>query len=159
MKNWSTVDKDQGFDKIVQNLISLSNEDVSVGFHDDGTMSDDGEMSMVDLAMQNQKGSNDGHIPSRPFMDETAIKYETQIAGVQTAVVGKVIDGKLSPKVGVTKTGEAYKGMMKSTIDQFSTPANAESTISHKRSGNFVDNPLVDTGKMRDSITVKVGGA
>lgn len=158
MRTWETKDVDKGLGDIVQDLISIAKSDVTVGFHADGTMSEDGQMTMVDLAMQNDKGSNDGHVPSRPFMDQTAVENHNEITSIQTGVIKKVIGGSLSPKRGLVKVGESYKKMTQRTIDRFSTPANADSTIRNKRSGVQADNPLVDTGTMRDSITVRVGG-
>lgn len=151
-------DTDMGFDSIVTDLETLGQTSVDVGFFDDGTMSADGEMSMVDLAelqMVGRKGNwdyNESPIPSRDFMSQTAIDNHDEIGNAQEKLVGDLIDKKTFAIQGAIDVGEQYGEMMKKTIDDFDTPPNAEATIEFKG----FDNPLVDSGKMRDSVTVKL---
>ena len=44
---------------------------------------------------------------------------------------------------------------MKSVIDEWTTPPNSAATIQRKGK----DDPLVDTGKMRDSVEYRIQGA
>lgn len=154
---FSVTDTDQGFEKIIENLHELSFNDIDVGFFD-GHMSADGTMTMAELAGLQMNGTTDGlGIPKRDFMSECAIVNEDLVAKELTSVAKKAIDGSNNVKGLLKEVGEEYSQLMKDSIDDFSTPKNTKYTIQHK---TFVkeDNPLVDTGEMRDGIEFRVRG-
>jgi phage gpG-like protein len=153
-----TQDIDLGFESILQDLETLSLTNVDVGYFDDGTMSDDGEMEMLDLASLQLNGSTDYdrsrgvHIPKRNFMDKTAVDYQEDLANLQQNLVGNLIDKKVFAIQGSIAVGEVYADFMKASIDAFDKPPNVDWWADAKGENN----PLVDSGKMRDSIKVEV---
>jgi len=152
-----TIDKDLGFDSIIEDLKTLSSIDVEVGYFDDGTRSADGTMDMVDLAILQHNGSDEydklyegnGTIPKRPFQDETARMFTNEITEVMHKVVAKVIDKKIFATGGLNEIGEKYTDMMKHSIKIFHTPSNSEGTIKEKGE----DNPLILSESMMEAVT------
>ena len=160
MSRSRTIDKDLGFHSIVSDLETLGETSVDIGFFDDGTLSHDGMIEMVELAMLQHNGGEsswDGasDIPSRPFMDKTAIDHGDEIGAEMHYAVGDVIDKKDFAIKRTLKVGEKYKKMMQDTIESIHTPPNSEATIKASIYKNASD-PLIDSGKMIDSIEVKL---
>jgi len=146
-------DKDMGLDRIIKNLSELNRSVVKVGlFQDD--RSSDGELSMAKLGHIQEKGADTGRtiIPERPFMENTALQYEYEIGNFMIDVIEGLTIGALSPKQALEKVGTEYEAFTKFTIDDFSDPTNAESTVEIK---GFND-PLIHTGKMKSSVKFKV---
>jgi len=145
------VEKDLGFNSIIGNLKILGSTAVEVGFFDDGTMSADGELPMAELAiMQNFGIPNE--IPERNFIDKTAVDHENELHSDQQQIVNDIVDGKQDGKNGAIKVGEYYADAMKQTIEDFSTPENAPLTQALKG----FNNPLVEDGKMKESVSVRL---
>ena len=100
------------------------------------------DMSNASLALLQEHGTD--NIPARPFM--------TQSLGNKN-LVKQQIDKQArrllkDPKSAMSNMGEDMSHLVKETMDRFSTPANAPATIAKKGS----DNPLIETGSLRDSV-------
>lgn len=119
---------------------------VTVGIHEDAGNVEDGSMTQA----QNGALQNFGNdkIPPRPWL----------IPGVQSATrdivdtVGDGLEQGLSADAVLNQVGAIAVGATQEYITNLRTPPNAPSTIEKKGS----DNPLIDTGSMRASVTWKV---
>ena len=102
---------------------------------------------MTGSASQTQKisQSSKGQGTKRIILDSAV-----RLAGT-LGIEGLTI-GALSPKQALEKVGTEYEAFTKFTIDDFSDPTNAESTVEIK---GFND-PLIHTGKMKSSVKFKI---
>ena len=92
-------------------------------------------------------------IPKRPFMELTQIDRRREVYNFQKKAMkyllknGGTIEGLLS------LFAVKYVGYIQTAITKFDNPPNAASTISRKKGAN---NPLIDTGLMRQSVTWEI---
>lgn len=119
---------------------------VTVGIHQDAGNVEDGSMSQAQNgALQNY--GND-KIPARPWL----------IPGVESAqsdvldVIADALESGLNPDQTLDQIGAIAAGATQQYITDLRTPPNAAYTIEKKGSNN----PLIDTGSMRASVTWKV---
>ena len=121
---------------------------VRVGFfstarYDDGT-------PVATVAAVNEFGSREANIPERPFFRQAIAKMED---GVPAIIRGRidpqrmVVDERLANQVGAYAAGQVQE-----RITDLREPPNSPHTIEAKGS----DNPLIDTGFMRQSATWEV---
>lgn len=121
---------------------------VTVGIHEGAPQPESGDLNMATLGAVLHFGSEDGHIPARPWLD-TGVESGTQdILDTIRSGAGKglPLDAVLE-HVGVVAAGAVQEYMT-----DLRTPPNAPSTIERKGS----DNPLIDTGAMRQSVSYAV---
>ena len=144
---------DHGYKKLMTNLTKLGTKEVRVGLFEDD-QSADGTMTMADLGTLMEYGDTSlgGYIPPRPFMRDTAVNYEDQIGDYMVSIVDDMMFLGLDVKQVLTQVGDNYSDMTKTTIERFSNPPNSVETIAMKGRND----PLVDTGKMKDSVKFKV---
>lgn len=119
---------------------------VTVGIHEDAGNVEDGSMTQAQNgALQNY--GND-RIPARPWL----------MPGVQSAtqdiidVIAGGLESGTTPDQTLEQVGAVAAGATQQYITDLDTPPNAPSTIAKKGS----DNPLIDTGALRASVTWKV---
>jgi len=148
MASSKIIDKDLGFDRITREIsqVSKNKAAVYVGIHGKSGS------ELVLRGAVNEFGSADGRIPERSFLrstiDENVTEYTVELA----KVVNDAITGKTTMKRGLSLLGERVVGDIKVKIREIRTPANAPMTIKLKGA----DNPLIDTGQMRNSIGYEV---
>ena len=109
-------------------------------------------MSVVDVAMINNFGSNSRNIPARPFM---SLAKKPAIEAIQKPILQMthfLNKGKITKKKMAEVVSPLVVSAFKKTITDLREPPNAASTIRKKKS----DNPLIDTGLMKNSLTSEV---
>lgn len=122
----------------------ITDKFVTVGIHETASPPDN-EMTMAALGALQHFGSEDGVIPARRWLD---VGVESGNAEYIETLAEGITKGVPPDKV-LMQVGELAVGYTVAYIDELKTPKNAESTI--KKKG--VDNPLVDTGAMKQSVT------
>ena len=108
---------------------------------------------LIRYAAVNEFGSADGHIPERSYLRSTVDRNGAKYAQLLTEAVEHAVD--LSPNAQYEKLaqlGAIAAGDVQLTITELRSPPNAPSTIRAKGS----DNPLIDTGRLRQSIDYEV---
>ena len=127
-----------------------------------GTAQTDEGVDVLDIAVFNEVGTS--NIPARPFMRESADSNKSAIEKVCKAQLQKITQGKTAEQA-LNEIGTMQVGFIQDKITKSKEWAepNAESTIRQKtKNGNVGDTPLVDTGRMLQSvhyvITPKGGG-
>ena len=143
--------KDVNLKRIVKNINDMDNVRSKVGFPENRPVKSGEFRSMSEvatIAMYNEHGTE--NIPARPFMQTS---FETSRKGVSNRlhIEGKkVVNGRMDAMTAIGRVGEYLTSETKKTVRNWSTPPNAPSTIRQKKG---VNNPLVDTGQMVNTIT------
>ena len=138
-------DKLNAFLKGIQKPLPF--KDIEVGFFSEAKYQDGKPVAAI--AFFNEFGTK--NIPERPFFrnaNEAVKKPAVDLVKKRfNPALNQLITIETAGLVGVLHTNTVQK-----SITDLRTPANAPSTIKHKGS----DNPLIDTGEMRRSVTYKV---
>lgn len=96
----------------------------------------------------NNFGSADGLIPPRPALQPAIEKGGPQYQRLAELMIPKVLSGQMEMRMLLEQMGQLAEGHVKQEITDLRSPPNAASTIANKGS----DNPLIDTGALRQSI-------
>lgn len=128
------------FEKLLKELGQL---EVRIGIQQ-GETSEDG-VDLVDIAMFNELGTV--HIPSRPFLRDSVDANGDQINNFLQSMKKELLRGGSAEDV-LKKIGVFQKGLVQEQIVKGDFAPNSEETIRRKGS----DTPLVDTGRMRQSV-------
>ena len=143
-------DIDLGWKKISKNLKLINKSYTKVGIqgnagsHEDGK---EGGATIVMVGVYNEFGTQS--IPARPFMRTSIEEKKNEIKKIQDSQYSKILQGKQTVKKALGVLGNYMVGQVQEKIKSIDTPPNAESTKARKGSSN----PLIDTGRMRQSIT------
>ena len=149
--------KDKGFaklKKLAEQLGGRPHVKVGVLASSGADQVHDGGLTNVELAVVLHYGTDDGHVPARPFLTQTAHEQEKKWERLIAEVGGKIIEGKLSLERGLGLIGQRASADVKNTITKGEgvPPPNAPSTIARKGSSR----PLVDSGRVVQSISYDV---
>lgn len=128
------------FQKMLEGLGKLQ---VRVGIQQ-GTVNEDG-VDMVDIAMFNELGTV--RIPSRPFLRDSVDAHTDEINAFLQSMRSQLVRGSSAEQI-LKKIGVFQKGLIQEEIVNGDFVPNSPETI--KRKGS--DKPLIDTGRMRQSI-------
>jgi phage gpG-like protein len=88
-------------------------------------------------------------IPERSFIRSTMADERPALSSLIGRLAGRVIDGKLTEAGALGQLGARIAAQMQRRIARGIPPPNAPSTIARKGSSK----PLIDTGRLRSSIT------
>lgn len=143
----SVIDKDLGYKVILGRLEHLQGT-VKVGFFSDSGEEPNG-VTVAEVATYNEYGT--GRIPARPFMRQTVDAKQGDWANLAQNVEKRVVGG-MGIHQGLELIGIKAKGDTQEMIDKGDFAPNAPATIRRKKSSH----PLIDTGRMRASVSFKV---
>ncbi len=148
----SVTDRDFGFKDLLKALDDMDGE-ISVLVGVPGTAGEykDGANQVL-VASVNEFGSDDGRIPERSFLRSTVDEKSQEYSALLGKLVGRVVDGKITPNQALDRLGLTVERDVKRKIVEIKDPPNAASTIRMKKSSN----PLIDTGQLRQSITYEI---
>lgn len=91
-------------------------------------------------------------IPERSFLRSTFDEKNKEWSDYSLTLVKKVVDGELTANELMNHLGLRIQRDVQRTIRNLSDPPNSPITIHNKKSSN----PLIDTGRLRQSVTYKV---
>lgn len=134
-----------GLEKALKEIAEKCNGSVEVGFLDGATYPDGTPVAAV--AFWNEYGTESA--PPRPFFRQM-IETEKDTWGPKLAAAYKHTKG--DGRAALALVGEDIDGALKQSINDFTTPALAPSTIASKG----FDKPLIDTAVMINSTGSKV---
>ena len=126
-------------------LKELAKRESYAGFQQGQAEEDDG-VDMVDIAAFNEVGTSNA--PSRPFMRKSIDDNQEKIVAFMQAQAKRLIEGKATAQEIMQQVAVFQKGLIQETIVEGEFEPNAPSTIRKKGS----DRPLIDTGRMRQSV-------
>ena len=144
---------DKGYKRIQRELLKMGASEVAIGILGESALeADENGFSLVDVAAVNEFGSDDGHVPERPAHRDTFERVRGQ-AGIRAEIaVNNVLHKGGTSKKQLNRLGLWYVGELQQEITAFDDPPNAPATIAKKGA----DNPLIDTGRMKNSIQHEV---
>jgi len=121
---------------------------VTVGIHRDAGMHDEAEgMTVAQIGAIHEFGG--GNSPERSFLRSTMAKMRMSYRRSIQHIIRQALEKEYDIKKGMGRLGRRAEGDIKLTIRDMKEPPNAPSTIRQKKG---VDNPLIDTGQMLNSI-------
>jgi len=110
---------------------------------------------LIDVAIVNEFGSNDGHIPSRSYIRAWYdLHYPEMVEDVRAAMVEYASNARATPRdfeKSLQRIAQKWVGQIQERISDRIDPANRPRTIQLKGS----DVPLIDGGVLRSSITYR----
>ena len=126
---------------------------VEVGFFESAKY-DDGTPVAYIAAIQ-EFGTEDGHIPERPYFRQAISRAEDELPTLLADLADD--DTATIPQVAGDLIGLRVQNLIQERIAQLQEPELAESTV--KRKGS--DKPLIDTGTLQTAVTfhVNAGGS
>lgn len=146
----------------VQKAAENAAADILVGFRS-GDMHNDKkgkhQIDMADLARILHFGSSAMNIPPRPFLEDGVLSKKTEIKNTMAKEVKKAMESNSAnwDKVGTMAVG-AVNELVRSDYFKERVP-NAPATIRQKTvDGKVGDTPLIDTGRMMQSLSYIVEG-
>ena len=145
----------QRFFKEIEKLKKLQ---VRVGYQQGADFYDEEgkKVDVLDVAMFNELGTS--RIPSRPFMRDSVDNNADKISSFCKSKLKGIANGSKTADAVLKEIGAMQVGLVQQTIRDGNFAPNSPRTIAQKGS----DKPLIDTGKMRQSvhyvITDKRGG-
>ncbi len=150
----STEDRDLGYDKLLEDLAGIGSEPhVLAGIRQqEGEEIESGDdINLATIAAINEFGA--GSVPSRPFLRSTVDKNQKKYAGLLEKAITNAVDGKATVEEGLELLGLHAVRDIQRTIRDNDFDANAPATIEAKGSSK----PLIDTGRLRQSIDFEIG--
>jgi len=106
------------------------------------------QVGVAVIAAVNHFGSADGHIPARPYLDVGILNNMDRYADIMENMLPDVMDGNISLDTMLNALGLAAASDVQEYMVELRDPPNSPFTIQKKKS----DNPLIDTGFLRQSI-------
>lgn len=133
--------------KLTRLYDEMGKRNIKVGFEDTGY--EDGT-TVAQVAVWNEYGTSNS--PARPFMRGTIENQTSKIERSCESHLRDAIESGSDAKQCCNAIGSDVKGFMQMEIRNGEYAENAPSTIAKKGSSN----PLIDTGRMRQSVVYKV---
>ncbi len=131
--------------KFFEEIEKLKKLQVRVGYQQGDAQEDDG-VDLLDVAMWNELGTS--RAPSRPFMRKSVDENADKINAFLKAQLKKLARGETTAEQILKAVGVFQKGLVQAKIKDGDFEPNAPRTIQRKGS----DKPLIDTGRMRQSV-------
>lgn len=152
----SVKDIDRGYKKLFEMAEKMSKKPfVKVGVVGNSATEKDPESgtTVAEYASYNEFGTQ--NIPERSFIRATVDERRNRIFGKTFSLQSDILTGKISLERALDIIGLLVSGNIQNKIQKLKSPKNADSTIRQKGSSN----PLIDTGRLRQSISYeKVSG-
>lgn len=134
------------FPKFKRQLKQLESKEIIAGIPLD-------DEDLQKIALFNELGVEEKHIPARPFLRYSFDLNKDHWAQMMMDGVWDVLrQDSVSPTRIQNRIGKAMQASIKKSIVDWKVPPNSDVTVKIK---GFND-PLVDTGHMRDSVMYKV---
>lgn len=141
---WGFTDMTAEGKRYFAQLQQLAQLEIQVGFQSGENPYDDGA-DLAEVAAFNEYG--DSNTPARPFMRQSFENHEDELHAACNDVNAKLANG-VSARAALEPLGVFCKGLVQNEIKEGGFAPNSPATI--KRKGS--DQPLIDTGHMRQSV-------
>ena len=147
MININVPNLDAVLNELSKELSKVTTEKfVTVGVHQDDNARPSDTMTNAQIGALNHFGTSD--IPARPWLDVGVASASQEIVDT---IADAIEDGE-PMDVALNRVGLVAVAGVQDYMDELSTPRNAPSTIAKKGD----DNPLIDTGEVKQSVTYKI---
>lgn len=140
-------------DSLIRRTNAIDNTEIEVGFWDDKYGPENDNLLVAQVAAYNNFGTSFN--PTRPFMDDTFedIMYQAYMAReVKNIFISVITNGRSTQRL-LRGLGNKIKELMQLTILEYAADGgNSQKTIEKKGR----DSPLIDTGKMLESVRFRI---
>lgn len=140
--------RDLGWKKIRDQIKSMDGKAVTAGLHEEDAGNRDPNAVM--RGYFNEFGTDTA--PARPFIRTTHDTQKLKWVRQMQSDLGRVMDQQMTGQQMLESVGAMAADDIRQAVTDWDTPPNAPSTIQRKG----FDDPLVETGEMRDAIAYKV---
>lgn len=156
-------DIDHGWKRIKKELLLAETAICKVGVQSDaGKHDSDKKTDVVTVAAVNEFGAPNRNIPERPFIRLTADQQRRKLDEIKVEEISKIYKGTSTVAVSLNRMGLFLAKEIRKTIDEYERPENAPATQLAKGKkvgkGVMINNPLVDTGQLKQSIRHQIEG-
>lgn len=138
--------------KLIAQRLKKGLKKVYVGVPE-GAGDDENGTPLAVIAAANEFGTADGHIPERSFMRSTVAENRDKYMRLNVRNARTIMRGGQTMTEALHQLGVMAVGDVQKKIAQGDFEANAASTVKRKGSSH----PLIDTGRLRQSINYQVG--
>lgn len=168
------IDNDLGYTVIIKGLEKLGGQCVEAGVFANAGTEKDGRTKVADVAIWNEYGvditvtpkmrgylhtlgihlsSNKTtiHIPARPFMRQAADANMDKWGDTAERLMTSIING-MSAEQALELLGNQAKGDIQAIFTRGDFAPNSPATIARKKSSR----PLIDTGRLRNSVDFRI---
>jgi len=135
--------------RFFKELKELRKLELMVGFQH-GSEKEENGADIADVAMWNELGT--ARSPPRPFLRQSVDGNASRISAMCKAQLKAVASGEKTAKGALQALGAMQKGLIQDTIRSGDFAPNAPSTVKRKKSSK----PLIDTGRMRQSVSFTI---
>ncbi len=150
MAKSKVIDKDLGYAKWLKQMKEISDKPFTkIGILGKGESDEEG-VTVLEYGSYNEFGTKD--IPERSYIRSTIDERKRRIFGKAFNLQESIFLGKMSIEKALGIMGTLIKGNIVQKIVDLRSPANADSTLRAKGSSN----PLIDSGRLRQSIDYEV---
>lgn len=111
-----------------------------------------GTLSLIEIAVYNEFGTSDGHVPERSFVRAWFDENEPRLREMLVVLMHKAIKGDIDRQQVLDQMGQYCVGSIQERISAGIAPDNAPSTVARKHSTK----PLIDTGLLRSSVSYEI---
>ena len=148
---------DLGWNRIIEETKLADRSYTKVGLQEGEKAKDMSDLVVVGAA--NEFGTK--RIPARPFIRSTYDDNREQLFALIDRQYGRILDGVATAKSALARIGSWLEARTKKKIVDIREPPNAPSTARRKalrtKAGRsdramMINNPLIDTGQMRQAI-------
>jgi hypothetical protein len=143
----SIKERDLGWREIQKRISNATSKEVAVGIMGGG--------EELEKAVANEFGTE--KIPERPFMRQTFDRFFKELQKLKSEGMNRVVYDGTKPSVELSRVGAFYQNKVRTEISTKSGGFEPNADITIKRKGS--ETPLLDTGKMIQSIKVDVRNA
>lgn len=144
----NTVDRDLGFKRILKELRAANGSYTKIGIQEGTRHQGEGESEMAVIALAQEFGTSDGHIPERSFIRTATDENTPKIKQASEKLLTHIYKGTVTAKQALGLLGSMLQDDIQKKIQDIDTPPNAPATIAIKGSSN----PLIDTRQMLNSV-------
>lgn len=148
----SVIDKDKGWKRIKESF-NVADSFVKVGILSSAQAPEDSSMTMAKLAAVHEFGSPAHNIPDRPFIRQTIDRIKGDIIKFNKNQYDQIIQGKTTVYKALASLGVYVTREMKRQFNIGNFAKNKPATIAAKKGSS---KPLIDTGRLRNSINFEV---
>lgn len=144
--------KNNGFNKYKEAFKKLNSKKVAVGLFETAGKKVITRGIVNEFGTENAGKNKNVTIPERSFVRSTYNKNYKKVAKDFTKIAKNISRGNYNVNAKLKEIGLKQELEIKKTINSLKIPSNALSTIKNKG----FDNPLIETGEMRDKVSSKL---
>jgi hypothetical protein len=150
------TDTDRGYAALIKRVVGLTPVTIATGIlAKDGAVQVGGgkaSLSLIEIAVYNEFGSSDGHVPERSFIRQWFDENEPKLRDMLTSMMRQAVKGELSRQQVLDRMGQYCVGSIQERIANQIPPPNAPSTVARKGSST----PLIDVGTLRSAVSYEI---